>query len=312
MVNATTPLLIIGAALPRTGTTSVRLALERLGYRVFHPTTMSPAMVNITTQLAVADHAGDTQQRATQVEAFVKQLSLEGFHATLDQPSCFLYRDLISHYPEAKVLQTLRSSPAKWAHSMVEMAYGMDVYGWKPPFRSSPEAVTSAFGRWSKEQLGIGLDEVHREGVPSPRDAIEARSSVSYATAAQAYINYQQQVLEYVPADKLVTFGDHQWEPLCRHFYAALPKKGTSPCQEAGRRFQEEAFPIEENSGEKEYLLQWVRRAQLRTTLYAVHPVLDQPWLIHTLVIVAEHRGTLAVATLGVLLFVVIKGRKSR
>lgn len=78
MVNITTPLLIIGAALPRTATTSVATALVQLGYRAFHATTMSPAMRPIWVDIVAADESGDHESYKIAFDRFVQQLSDEG------------------------------------------------------------------------------------------------------------------------------------------------------------------------------------------------------------------------------------------
>lgn len=217
-LNITTPLLIIGAALPRTATTSIASALEQLGYHVFHATTTSNAMFPIWEDICDADVSNDPVKYQESFGRFVQQLSDEGFNATLDQPSCFVYEQLMEYYPEAKVLQTLRN-PASWAQSMVEMSYSLDFYVWKPPYNRSWNVTKGPFGYWSKQQLGFQDDEIHPNGVPNRSNRLERKSSISLASCEAPYHRYQNKVTNTVPADKLVSFHPKQgWEPLCRHF----------------------------------------------------------------------------------------------
>ena len=54
----------------------------------------------------------------------------------------------MEYYPDAKVLNTQRTTSRKWAQSMVETAYAMDVLAYKPPYNLSPYQVWSPVGRY--------------------------------------------------------------------------------------------------------------------------------------------------------------------
>jgi len=280
-----TPLLIIGAALPRSGTTSTRMALERLGYRVFHATTFSPEMSQLWKEFVKADTTKQETQRKDLMDQFVHQLSEEGFNATLDQPSCFVIEELMNYYADAKVLNTQRESSREWAVSMVSTAYSLDLSMWQPPFDHSPEEYRSPFGRWSKEQLGIALEDVHRDGIwvdVSNDNSVEELqlSSVNIERVERAYDDYQEWVLNTVPKERLVQFRvTDGWEPLCNHF---LPESSLISCP------KDEPFP-RENSKEKGFLREWIKTIQIRVRLYNIHPLLDQHWIVHLIELMSGH-----------------------
>jgi hypothetical protein len=166
MVNLTTSLLIIGAALPRSGTVSVKTALERVGYKVFHALEYNANYSTIWNEYVQADLVtNDTAKRKEYMDAFVRQLSQDGFNATLDQPSCFVYQELMEYYPDAKVLLTQRNA-SSWARSMVEMSYGLDLILSKPPFTRDPDKIQGPYGNWSKTKQGIRREEIHMDGNP--------------------------------------------------------------------------------------------------------------------------------------------------
>jgi len=94
---------IIGAGLCRTGTSSTLVALEKLGLGpVYH-------MKEVITQnllghwIAFADGNKD---------AVFNQLKEVGYKSTLDVPIICFFEDLMEKYPDAKVLLTVRDSPA--------------------------------------------------------------------------------------------------------------------------------------------------------------------------------------------------------
>lgn len=290
MVNITTPLLIIGAALPRTATTSIASALEQLGYKVFHATTWTPAFSPIWEDIVQADATNNKEQYRASLDRFVQLLSDEGFNATLDQPSCFVYQQLMGYYPNAKILQTQRD-PGSWARSMVEMVYSMDPYCWQPPYNYQWNVTKGPSGYWAKQQLGLRDEEIHPRGVPvnsNPYNYLERKASVSLASCKVAYHRYHSRVKQVVPKDKLVTFHPHDgWQPLCDHFLPANNNNITCP--------SDTKFP-HLNTKDDSFLLYWRRHASTKVHLYKLHPFLaKQEWLVNTVVFgMRQQRAVLA------------------
>ncbi|KAL7538791.1 hypothetical protein ACHAWF_006214 [Thalassiosira exigua] len=265
-MNLTTPLLVIGAALPRSGTASIKAALEMIGYRVFHALEWNADYASIWDSYVDADVSDDAAGRVEHMDAFVRKLSDDGFNATLDQPSCFVYRELAEkYYPDAKVLLTQREA-SSWARSMLDMSYSIDIVISHPPFNWDPDAIKGPWGNWSKAQLGIRREEVHPNGIAGSDNVLERKSSVSLAVTERAYREYQESVLKDVPEERLVQVSVKQgWEPLCRHF---LPTGRTCPGDDG------EPFP-RTNTAETSFLLDIRRKASIRTALYRVHPWLS-------------------------------------
>jgi hypothetical protein len=100
-------LRVIGAGWPRTGTTSLKLALERLlSVRCYH----------------MYDLFADPGQIETWERALDGDLSgvhglLSGYGAVLDWPASFFWRELLAANPEATVLLSVRE-PVQWWRSM--------------------------------------------------------------------------------------------------------------------------------------------------------------------------------------------------
>ena len=105
-------LSVIGAGLGRTGTLSLKLALEQLGLgRCFH---MLELMEN-QNLLPHWDRAG-RGERVDWDEMFY------GYSATVDWPSCSFYEQLAEYYSEAKVILTVRDAD-KWFDSTQETIF---------------------------------------------------------------------------------------------------------------------------------------------------------------------------------------------
>src|SRR5438445_3149273 len=87
-------LKVIGAGFGRTGTLSLKAALEELGFGpCYH-------------MVEVFNHPEDTAQweAAARGEPIDWYQLLDGYQATVDWPGCAFYEQLLQAYPDAKVL----------------------------------------------------------------------------------------------------------------------------------------------------------------------------------------------------------------
>jgi hypothetical protein len=102
------PLKVIGAGFGRTGTLSLRQALDELGFgRTYH--------------------GEDLLWRPTQIRMW-QQVSrgkprewdrmFRGFASVVDYPACFLWQELADYYPDAKIILTVRDPEAWWRSTM--------------------------------------------------------------------------------------------------------------------------------------------------------------------------------------------------
>ncbi|KAI9303281.1 P-loop containing nucleoside triphosphate hydrolase protein [Cunninghamella echinulata] len=103
------PLEIIGAGFGRTATHSLRLALEKLGYKTHHMVTLMP---DETQDPGVWVRAYDDPNHEDEWEKVYGD-----YQAAIDYPTCTFYKELSERYPEAKVILTVRS-PESWFKSI--------------------------------------------------------------------------------------------------------------------------------------------------------------------------------------------------
>src|SRR5947208_7864431 len=103
---------VIGAGLGRTGTLSLKAALEELGFGpCYH-------MIELIThpEQVVYWEAASAGQPVDWDALFA------GYQAVVDYPGCRYYRELMRHYPEAKVILTVRD-PETWYESCMATIY---------------------------------------------------------------------------------------------------------------------------------------------------------------------------------------------
>jgi hypothetical protein len=150
-------LKVVGSGFGRTGTMSLKLALEQLGVgRCYHM--MEVFGIEAAPQQWLNAANGKPDWPAT----------FEGFSATVDWPSATFYRELADYYPDAKVIHTERPSD-EWFESTQATIFGEPVRGRPTPgvWREMVQKVVYDLfdGRLHDREHAIGVYERHNEAV---------------------------------------------------------------------------------------------------------------------------------------------------
>lgn len=197
-------LKIIGAGFGRTGTWSTFVALNQLGFPSYH---MQEVILNkenashLGFWLEVANSAPGTQHDWDHV--FAK------YTATVDNPGCCVWRELLAAYPDAKVLLTLHPRGAEaWYESTVDTIYFTEnLWQWKvlellTPFGRKFGAMSRKL-IWQRSLQGTMNDK---------------------ARAIARYEAHVEEVRAAVPPERLLIFKvTDGWAPLCRFLGVAEP-----------------------------------------------------------------------------------------
>lgn len=194
---------LIGAGLPRTGTLTQKVALEMLG---FEPCYHWVNVIADLEQVGVWDKAIDGDVDWDEVFA--------GFQGTVDWPGGYFWRELMDHYPDAKVLLSVRDAE-KWEPSFREtiwnMCYGDSVLNLVSRARAQ---VDPQWERYLKlvERMFWG-----------PRGTFAAGHETPARMIAQ-FEAHNELVKANVPADRLLVWSVTEgWEPLCEFLGVPVP-----------------------------------------------------------------------------------------
>lgn len=188
---------VIGAGFGRTGTASLKRALETLGFGPCHH--MSEVLKRPETA------AGWTSALRGDIDGLPDLVS--GYRATLDFPSCLLWRELADRYPEAKVVLTVRD-PARW-------------------YRSARATILSQDRENRTEQLasagGAGLVEAL-----APLSAAMAargfRRDLDEPSTIEVFLRHNESVRAGIEESRLLVYEVEQgWAPLCDFLGVAVP-----------------------------------------------------------------------------------------
>jgi hypothetical protein len=198
---------VIGAGLPRTATSTQTLVLEQLGFGpCYH---MRNVFADLEGQLP-------PWERLVEGEADWDGI-LDGFESCCDFPSSRYYRELAEHYPDAKVLLSVRA-PEGWVRSMRETIWPM-YFG-----DSVLRHVNAARGRidpnWGRFlALMIHMTWDGQTGALGPPEA-----TFDDDAFAAAMNRWNERVKRDVPADRLLVWEPRQgWEPLCDFLEVPVP-----------------------------------------------------------------------------------------
>lgn len=182
-------LQIIGAGMGRTGTASLKIALDTLG---------AGPCYHMSEVLAHPEHVGLWTSVAAGKSPFER--IFEGYMATVDFPACIYWRELLQHYPDAKVILSTRD-PEAWFQSTQETILGPRWWNF---------AMNGPFGEMCRATILPFLG-----GDVNDRDRL-----------IEVFKAHEAEVKASVPADRLLVFRAKEgWEPLCA--FLGLPAPDT-------------------------------------------------------------------------------------
>ncbi|MEM7564228.1 MAG: sulfotransferase family protein [Pseudomonadota bacterium] len=180
-------LKLIGAGLGRTGTASLKVALEELGHgRCYH---MSEVLQN---PASTQDWIDAANGNADWEKIF------SGYTATVDNPGCGFWRQLADYYPDAKVILTIRDAN-KWFESTNETIHSLQFANF---IKDSP---------WGEMVQKTVYDTM--ENRMQDRDFM-----VSF------FNNRSEEIIQTIASDRLLVYRVKEgWEPLCKFLDLPVP-----------------------------------------------------------------------------------------
>ncbi|MEN3951732.1 sulfotransferase family protein [Iodidimonas sp. SYSU 1G8] len=185
-------LSVIGAGFGRTGTLSLKGALELLGFDpCYH-------------MMEVMQHGfGGKWHDIAHGAAPDWEDVFQGYKATVDWPACNYYRELAELYPDAKVILSLRDAD-KWYDSCQATIFR----AMKMPREGAPPNV--------QVQMEMARKLVIENTFGGDID--------DRAHAIAVYNRHNETVRKVIPADRLLVFqASDGWEPLCRFLGVPVP-----------------------------------------------------------------------------------------
>ncbi len=181
---------VIGAGMGRTGTLSLKAALEQLGFdKCYHMEERSKNWESHT-PLWNAAGRGEPQWDAL----------FDGYKASVDFPGCVFWEELAEYYPEAKVVLSVREAD-KWYESTQETIFRADLRA--SVLEQSPE---------DQEFANLCIY------APFDGEVNEREHTIACFNA------HNERVQAAIPPARLLVYEVKQgWEPLCEFLGVPVP-----------------------------------------------------------------------------------------
>ncbi len=195
---------VIGAGYGRTGTKSLKLALEELGFDTCYH------MEELLRNPEGVKH----WKNAMDNNSVDWDTLFSGYHSIVDFPGCIYYKELANHYPDSKIILSLRE-PESWYHSVYTTIFSFDpglALKLKMVF-SMPFSPTARFlfkvillnnaSIWKKHFKGNFADK---------------------GFAIQQYQAHIEDVKRSIPQERLLLHESKDgWEPICKFLGKEIP-----------------------------------------------------------------------------------------
>ena len=184
-------LSLIGAGFGRTGTLSLKLALEQLG--------CGPCY-HMHTVFEVPGHAALWEQARVDGDADWDRL-LAGYNSAVDWPPAYFWRQLLTHSPNARVILTVRD-PESWYQSISSTIFPAQN-------RSLAEDETEMNLLMPRRLIRFGTFDDRGDDKEYVLDV---------------YRRHNESVIAEVPAEQLLVYDvSDGWEPLCKFLQVETP-----------------------------------------------------------------------------------------
>lgn len=184
---------VIGAGVGRTGTYSLKLALNQLGVGPCHH--MEAVLHNMATQVPLWNATLDGNPDWSQ--------NYKGFASAVDWPTAGFFRELMEVYPSAKFVLTERG-PENWADS-----FGSTIYKLLAGREQGPPEMRE----WLEMVDGV----IAKTGFPAGLDRDDL---------VNGFKAHNDAVKATIPASQLLIFEVKQgWGPLCEFLDKPVPSE---------------------------------------------------------------------------------------
>jgi hypothetical protein len=184
---------VFGAGVGRTGTYSLKLAINQLELGPCHH--MEAVLHGMQVQVPLWSAALDGRPDWPAIYT--------GFESAVDWPTAAFFRELIKAYPTAKVVLTRRNS-ANWADS-----FGATIY----KLLAGPDQAPPEVKAW----LEMAARVVNKTGFASGLD---------HAGLIRAFESHNEAVKATIPANQLLVYEvTDGWGPLCEFLNTPVPNE---------------------------------------------------------------------------------------
>ncbi|CAH8429255.1 unnamed protein product [Heterobilharzia americana] len=209
-------LIVIGAGQMRTGTTSLKAALQMLYNQ---PCYHMSDVVNHYKESHIQKwlHLFNEMNKSSDKNCILNEAYWKDIYGeckfAVDYPTCLFYKELMKIYPNAKVILTIRGADS-WVSSCRATTASDLVMKKHPSFTEcliyrlrGIKSLPKLHDKMFSQAFGTNYDTMTNDELK------------------QVYLQWNQNVIDSVPSDRLLVFNLVQgWEPLCEFLQIPVPQ----------------------------------------------------------------------------------------
>lgn len=200
---------VIGLGVGRTGTYSLKLALNQLGLGPCHH--MEEVLIQQATQVPLWAAAADGHPDWPAIYA--------GYNSAVDWPTAGFHRELAAAYPSARFLLTVRN-PETWVDSFAATIHQLG---------SELERVRDSMRPWTNMAYRV----IEKTGF---------RIGLDRSALLRAFEAHTEAVKATIPADRLLVYQVKDgWPPLCEFLGVPVPETPFPRTNDRGEFWQKVA-----------------------------------------------------------------------
>jgi len=197
-------LQVIGSGVGRTGTHSLKIALEQLGFgKCYHMEELLRHPEGLT-----------YFEKAERGETVDWNKLFKGYSSAVDYPVARYYKEIIAAFPQAKIIHTIRDAES-WYNSAMETIF----------WASKPSA-----GRILRMLIRLPFSSAIRERLPVLKydgrlvDNIYGKNLNDKQEIIRRYNEINNETLNFIPKDRSLVYDIKTgWEPLCKFLNVPVP-----------------------------------------------------------------------------------------
>lgn len=208
---------VIGAGFGRTGTRALKAALERLGYGpCYHMSEVIDQPYRVRQWLEIGEGAPPDWDKV-----------FAGFQAALDWPAAAYWRELAEHYPDAKIVLSVRD-PQQWYDSVSATIF-KSLLAPRRPLPPHRRVI-----RWLVARRAPDFALYPRMARATIVNRVFDGRIDDRAHAVNVFERHVHEVKTSIAADRLLVFDVREgWAPLCAFLARPVPDE---PFPEANER----------------------------------------------------------------------------
>lgn len=200
-------LKVVGAGFGRTGTYSLTMALEELGFPTLHTQHMYDSYEILDMWNTNVFYPSIQSNKVTMGKPDYDLIASHGYSATTDLPTALYVEEIAEQYPDCKFILTTRSSSEVWFRSWDVLTRSISQPARFGTLFPTPRKI-GYYMRWLFAV--VNKDDTYLN-VPFPLPNQIKRQSIA------SYEEHNRKVRSVIPPEKLLEFNVKEgWEPLCK------------------------------------------------------------------------------------------------